>query len=245
MSFVVTLSDYTPPARADKTSYTSVRIEEAAGVAGPFTVIDTIARAADVDPEYPATRDFTTAKATLSEGFYRVTYVDQSGGTSTPSEVVQNASKLAGGSRPSIAEVASLLRARTKAIGGKEVGTFNTQTRPTADEVDNLIDEGIDEVLGKVKVPEPGTAYEGRVRGAIALYAAILIELSYFPEQVGSAKSPVASYEKLYEKRIKSLIAESITGEVDGEGGASSEPADPAWTFPNNVGGLIGWGTRW
>lgn len=246
MSYVITLADYTPPARADHISYTSVRIEEAAAEAGPFTVIDTLAQVADADPEYPATRDLTTAKAALTKGFYRVTWVDSNGTPSTPSDVVQNLGELAGGVRPSVAEVAALLRARTKVEGGNEVGTFNTRTRPTQDEVDNLIDEGLAEVLGKVNVPEAGSAREARVKRAVALYTAILVELSFFPEQVGSARSPASTYEKLYEKRIASLEAESATEEVGGGGeGVTEEPRDPVWTFPQNTGGLVGWGSRW
>lgn len=246
MGIVVNLENYTPPARADERSYTKARIEEAAAETGTFMVIDTLTLIVDADPQYPATRDLTTRNGTLSEGFYRVTWVDGEGGASAPSEVVQNLSQLAGGMRPTIASVAALLRARTKVVGGREVGTFNESTRPTAGEVDSLIDDAVDEVTGKVKEPtEPG-AYQRRVQSAVALYAAILIELSYFPEQVGSNKSPLTSYEKLYEKRIKSLIAESQTGEPGSGEPGGDEPRDPVWGFPGAArGGLIGWASRW
>lgn len=150
---------------------------------------------------------------------------------------------------PSIEEVAKLVRARTKArgSGGREVGTFDDTTRPTGDDVTGLILNAVDEVLGKVQEPEAGTAYERRVRGAIALYTAMLVELSFYPEQVERGQSPYASYEKLYESRIKALIAEGETGEVqgegDGEGGGGS--ADASWWFPEDAGGLIGWSSHW
>lgn len=241
MGFVVTLVDSTPPARADTLSYTSVRIEEAAAETGPWTAIDTQATGPDSNPESPATRDLTTRNATLPAAWYRLTWISGSD-TSTPSEPVQNAASLAGGMRPTIFDVAQKVRSRTKIKGGSEIGTFNTRTRPTGDEVEGLIGDAMDEVLGKVKAAEAGTKYEKHVRGAIALYAAMEVELSFFPEQVGSGKSPYASYEKIYLSRIKALIAESETGEPQGMGDTDA-PADPAWTFPG--GEIVGYSTRW
>lgn len=164
------------------------------------------------------------------------------------------------GTRPSVRDVAGLLRARTKVTGGKEAGTFNQQTRPTAEEVEGLIDDALDEVLGKVQSIDstlpagsgynaPGSAYERRVRGAVRLYAAILVETSYFPEQVKSGQSAAATYQQLYSSRIKALVAEGETGIAQGEGsggsGGGDSPADAAWAFPANAGGMVGWTSRW
>jgi hypothetical protein len=123
-------------------------------------------------------------------------------------------------------------------MGGREVGTFDANTRPTSDEVDGLIDEAVAEVLGKCKLPEEGSLYEGRVRSTIALYTAILVELSYFPEQIASGKSPEPEFRSLYELRIKALIAEGETGEPQGMGGKDESPADAAWAFPEGGIGL-------
>jgi hypothetical protein len=243
MGILVTLVDYTPPARADSTSYTSVKIEEATEAAGPWSIIDTKSTGPDADPAHPEARDLTTNKATLTAGFYRVKWVSGADETA-PSEPVQNLASLAGGLRPTIVDVAAKLRARTKTVGGDEIGTFNQNTRPTDDEVEALINEALDEVLGKIKTPTSGSDYERRARGAVALYAAILVETSYFPEQVGSGKSAAATYEKLYDSRIKALIAEGETGEPEGMGD-SDAPADASWTFPESTSGLVGWGSRW
>lgn len=242
MSFVVTLTGYAPPPRTDSNPFRSAKIEEAATLAGPWTAIQTIAlNPLDTDALKPIAREFTSGHAQYAEGFYRVVWVDNEGGETAPTEPVQNMQP--GGTRPSVAEVAAKLRARTKVRGGAELGVFTEATRPTASEVDSLIDDALDDVLGKVQAPTAGSKYERRVRGAVCLYAAILVELSYFPEMVGTPKSPYDAYMKLYESRLKALIAEGETGEPQGEGGSGDAPADPAWTFPE--GELLGYGTRW
>lgn len=261
---VITLSRYTPLPRDDGHPWTTARIQEAAAETGPWTQIDQIALAPlDADPANPATRDLTTSLATLAEGWYRIIWADAAGGTSSPTPPVENLSDLAGGVRPSLQEVASRVRARTKVRGGSELGTFNTQTRPTSGDVEDLIDDALDEVLGKVQPIDatlpagssynaPGSDYERRIRRAVALYTAILIELSYFPEQVRSGQSPVDAYQKLYDSRIRALIAEGETGRAEGMGvgtgagaGGGDAPADAAWTFPADAGGLVGWGSHW
>ena len=51
---------------------------------------------------------------------------------------------------PTVADVASYIRARTKVSGGKEAGTFNDNTRPTATEVENLIEQAVDHVAAAI-----------------------------------------------------------------------------------------------
>jgi hypothetical protein len=155
------------------------------------------------------------------------------------------------GLRPSLESVGARLRARTKLpnTGGTEIGTFDHRTRPTGSEVEELIDDAVLEVVGKIGTPTPGSKLEERARGAISLYTAMLVELSYFPEQVQSNRSPYPMLEKLYESRIKSLIADAEQGSDDDGGGGgegdSGSPANAYWGFPDNVGGLVGWRTRW
>ena len=167
------------------------------------------------------------------------------------------------GSRPSMQQVAGLLRSRTRDRGGKEQGVFiDGVTRPGATEVEGLIDDAVDEVLGKVvgidstaqpgsAYNAPGSAYERRVRSAVALYAAILIESSYQSEAAATRGGMNSTYLTLYQSRIKALIAEDKMGQpeglgdVGGAGGGADSPADAAWSFPANNGGLVGWSTNW
>jgi hypothetical protein len=254
MSYVVTLLDYAPPERSDGIPYVSASIEEGGSPEGPWAVIDVLAIVPAENPAEPEAANLTTDNATLAEGWYRVSWIDRVGGESAPSAPARNLAVLEGGVRPTVASVAMLLRARTKIKGGKEQGTFTALTRPTAMEVDALIEDALDEVMGKVQPVEEGqgpigvgSPYERRVRGAVRLYAAILVETSYFPEQVKAGQSVAETYLTLYEFRIRALIAEGKAGHVQGEGGMAEgdAPADPYWTFPENEGGLIGWASRW
>lgn len=258
---VVTLPRQTPLPRSDNVAWAQALIQEAPASAGPWTLIDTLTLSpTDTDPANPITRDLTTVHATLTEGWYRIIWKDAGAHTSAATAPWQNTSELAIGSRPSVTEVAALLRARTKLPGGREAGTFNTQTRPTGAEVEAIIDDSSDEVFGKVQAIDPtlptgsaynapGSDYERRIRRAIGLYAAILIEASYYPEQVKNDQSPVKTYQELYDSRIRALISEGETGRAEGMGeGASGQgdaPADAAWSFPADAGGLVGWQSRW
>lgn len=254
--FTVTLIGYAPPERADGIPYIAARVEEAPSITGPWEPIETIAITPAENPAEPEAVNLTTDEATLEQGFYRVTWLDRDEGESLPSPGQRNLALLESGIRPSVASVAGLLRARTKIKGGMEQGTFNSKTRPTGVEVNALIDEAMDEVLGKVQPVETMRArttsqaaegYERRVRGAIRLYTGILVEMSYFPEQIKSGQSVSGTLMDLYEFRIRALIAEGKAGHVQGEGGAAEadSPADPYYTFPSDSGGLVGWQSRW
>ena len=85
------------------------------------------------------------------------------------------------------ANVAALLRARTKDGGGVEVGEWTADTRPTAEQVDEtiLLARGIVEA----RVGSPVDACLGAFEVAVCFEAACIIEKSYFPEQVESGRS--------------------------------------------------------
>jgi hypothetical protein len=53
-------------------------------------------------------------------------------------------------SKPSLDEVATMLRARTVDENGNEVGTFNDTTSPTATQAEQIIDSAYDLVLLRV-----------------------------------------------------------------------------------------------
>jgi hypothetical protein len=153
-------------------------------------------------------------------------------------------------------EVAALLRARTQDDHDDEIGTFDDNTRPTGTEVEKIIRQAATVVYGRVGSVEDdvltcSTAQDIKdgAKYHVALLAAMLVELSYFPEQVRSDRSAFEHYRDLWDMGMDALIdaaAECRGGEVvpdePGEGGAQY---GPYWDFPRDAGGLVGWQTKW
>lgn len=110
---------------------------------------------------------------------------------------------------PEVPAVAAFLRARTKTEGGEEAGTFNPAaywtdnsgrgTRPTAEQATEQIANAIGDISGIVGEDIDERFHEPAKR-VVALRAALLIELSYFPEQVATGRSPYAQLKELYDE---------------------------------------------
>jgi hypothetical protein len=86
-----------------------------------------------------------------------------------------------------VEQVASHIRARTKDSNGVELGTFTEETRPTAAQAQEAIDNAV-RIL-KTRVMGVGPECQDAAQAAVALLAAADIERSYFPEQSRSDRS--------------------------------------------------------
>lgn len=238
MTFV-SFEDYQPLPRFPPvvTPWTLVHIQESAAQDGPWTTIDTFALSPlDSDPADPAIRSFSTDNATLSEGWYRVVFEDAIGNTS-PTTPEHNKPSDAASYLPLVSDIGALLRARTKNVLGVEVGTFTEDTRPTFEEVQRLIEQAAGDVTALVDYDIPLETYR-QASGVIALGAAMLVELSYFPEQVAANKSAYEKYKELYDEYLERLLAavereaaEEVGGETPMIGGGY-----PAYAFPTAEG---------
>lgn len=149
--------------------------------------------------------------------------------------------------RPAVADVAALIRARTKIPGGVEAGTFQDErvadpdadppvtaqraTRPNATEVEALIDQACRRVASRIGGPticSDASDLEDDAKSAAAMYAAMLVEQSYWPEQTTAAGSSFQSLRSLWADTIKDLAegVESRCGTgTGGDGVASTEPS--------------------
>lgn len=109
---------------------------------------------------------------------------------------------------PNQDEVGILIRARTYDVNGNELGTFSQDTTPTDIQVARLIDVAASDVAIEV-----GTSFhdnadqEFAARRAVALRAAMLVELSYFQEQVNSDQSAYPQLAEMYADVIAKLSA--------------------------------------
>jgi phage gpG-like protein len=114
---------------------------------------------------------------------------------------------------PSVDDVGAVLRARTKDENGNELGTFTDATRPTAVQVNPLIDTATADILAEVgTVPDK---VQDNARRVAAIGAALLVELTFFPEQIGTGRSPYTQLKEWYDDKLKRLVAQ-VTELQDG-----------------------------
>ncbi|HTE60165.1 MAG TPA: hypothetical protein VK631_07415 [Solirubrobacteraceae bacterium] len=186
MPFSVSLADNTPSPRygtPDPGVWTQARWEEAAARSGPWTAVETqTLTPAYTDPALPPSYDLTSEQITAYPGWIRLVWLD-AGGVQEPTEPVFVGSAI----RPSVQEVANLMPDRTTlphAVNGQneEAGTFTADTRPSAAQVDALIDLNLDAIDSKVPADASGEVQRS-ARSIVALHTAILAEATYFSHQ--------------------------------------------------------------
>jgi hypothetical protein len=140
-----------------------------------------------------------------------------------------------------LAAVGALLRARTTERGtaGNELGTFTPNTRPTGDEVlmlrtsaDQDISVETGDLTDLVVTDEIAAKLTVQYGSLLALRTAMLVELSYFPEQVATGRSAYAQYEKMYDKRLASFVTAIEQAGTGDEPGAVDDAVMPVFSFP-------------
>jgi hypothetical protein len=106
---------------------------------------------------------------------------------------------------PTTADVAAILRARTKDLTGDEIGDFTANTRPTGTDVDRIIAMAYNEVTG-ISGVDLATRCAGLAFSLIVIRAAMWVEGSYWPEQVRSDRSIFTELAAQYAAGIPTLI---------------------------------------
>lgn len=104
---------------------------------------------------------------------------------------------------------------------------FTTDTRPTAAEVEDVIQLAVYDVINKLDTDLPESLY-GSAQTLNALLAAMLVELSYFPDQVSTNRSAYPEYKRLYDDWIARLIDALLREEQEETG----EVGNVVFTFP-------------
>jgi hypothetical protein len=144
-----------------------------------------------------------------------------------------------------VADVGAILRARTKDNNGSEVGTFTADsTRPNEAQVQALIAMAVNDVAAELGADIPSPC-QVDARTLAATRAAMKVELSYFPEQIGNDRSPYRALKDEWDagvKRVARCIQNTNSGGDDGGAG----PSRPRSSFPMQGDPfLIGRGTAW
>lgn len=124
---------------------------------------------------------------------------------------------------PTASQVADLIRARTVDTDGHEIGAFTSATRPTDTQVQGLIGQATMLVGAKVGADLP-VALRGYATHLAALRAAMLVEMSYWPEQVNDAASP---YQQL--SQIADELSTALTAALEGESTAAPSASRGGW----------------
>lgn len=111
--------------------------------------------------------------------------------------------------RPTVDEVGKRLAARTmEAETGTRVGTFNAQTRPTGEEVHDLIDDALT-VVGAAVGVDLDAEYVPMARAAAIAYTCMSIELSYYPESTESGDSAFRALKERFTQQVE-YITEAL-----------------------------------
>ena len=98
--------------------------------------------------------------------------------------------------RPNVSDVASSTPTRTVSSGGSEESTYTSSTRPTAAQVQSMVDAALVDVLAQLP-PNIDTVWYPVVSRAIALRVAAMVEGSFYRENAdvrGSASAFIAQF---------------------------------------------------
>lgn len=144
---------------------------------------------------------------------------------------------------PSVDDVGAILRTRTKDNRGRELGTFTADTRPTDQEATTLIGQAYDDVVALIDDDIPQESYRD-ARSVIALRAAMLVELSYWPDQIPLGRSTYAQLKELYDEMLPRLQVSVARETEELAGGEMTDtPLKPVYDFGGS--GTIGLDTIW
>lgn len=130
-----------------------------------------------------------------------------------------------------VVTVGAILRARTRDTQGNEVGTFNDDTRPNGDQVLSLVAVAVSDLASMIGHDIEEMFWEQAA--VVSSYkSAMLVELSYFPEQVATGRSPYAQLKELYDEALNGLKIALAGAGTDLPGDGSGFPSPPSYAFP-------------
>lgn len=233
MAFVVTIEALTPPVRYDDVPYTRVHLFESTSSSGPWSQIDDLPLPAYPDPSEPITINITTTNASAEAGlWYQAEFVDGVGNTSPRTSSYYNQADTYINYRPSVKAVADKIRDRTIDEFDNELGTFTSETIPSAAQVEDIINSAVDEVTSVLgenipDAPAPASPDSWRVsaQNIVALLAAAKVELTHYGKEVARQNSPYDALLKEFDRSLLWLSSKMglvIPGSDTGGGGGSS-----------------------
>lgn len=135
-----------------------------------------------------------------------------------------------------VEDVAALLPQRTKGEFGKD-GEFTETSTPTESQVENLLAKAASRIAGKLNITEaedicPNGPIElaGEVH---ALRAAMMVELTFFANQLRTDQSPFEKLKEQYDEGLSDLLTDYENQCGDGGEGIGGEKM-PSGNFPRS-----------
>lgn len=134
----------------------------------------------------------------------------------------------------SVADVAALLPQRTKGEYGSD-GEFTDEGTPTKKQVENILEKAASRIAGKLELKSGedicATGPLELAEEVHALRAAMMVELTYFANQLRTDQSPYEKLKEQYDEGIKDLITAYKTQCDEDETGLGGETR-PRGNFP-------------
>lgn len=135
---------------------------------------------------------------------------------------------------PTIAELATFMKNRTKSRYGAVVGAFNADTPVTDTEAEDLIAQAVDEMALAVGSDLPTgpdddpDLYRRGAKQAVLLLSAMNVELAISGEQVNDVRSPYAALERRLngvngKGGLRSTLIESVAEKIGLSGAEAGE----------------------
>lgn len=252
MTYVISFEDYQPSQRhtSPATFWQTVTIQESspdvAGEPTTWATIDALSVPTYTDQLEPPVFSFTTENGTQAPGWYRVVFSDAAGNEEFTQPIYY------GGAyqfRPSTAEVAKLVPTRTRGDSMQDQDDFHENSRPTKEQVEALTVDAEAEVNNRLSSYSGAIPHKHhrKITYAMTLYAAMLVELTRYPEQIGTQRSAYDQIKKLYDEAMTQLeqaLGIIPEGADTGTGAVVSGYGEPKYAFPEDRGGLVGWDTK-
>jgi hypothetical protein len=131
-------------------------------------------------------------------------------------------------------EVAALIHARVKDTSGNILPSFTGETRPTVGQVEDLIAKSVARVRDRLG-GEIADVLALSARELVAIRVAMLVELSYFGDQIQAGRSPYDELKALHDDAWAALLEARKDLDASGQPGGSEGDASaglPSFAFP-------------
>lgn len=132
---------------------------------------------------------------------------------------------------PTVAQVAAQAATRTRDQYGNVTGTFSASTTPTDTQVTNLIAVAVDKVSLRIGDDIPSGLFTDAAV-VVATRAAMLIESTYYPEQMKTDRSPYEMLKAQFDEGLTELLNAIYSVQTGGNLNDPPTPNSPRYAFP-------------